>query len=263
MTLDRIVRTIYAIWYRETMRFLRDRARWVGLVSQPLLYLVLVGYGISSSMSFRHAPAGTDYLAFMYPGILGMSVLFTAIFSAIGIIWDREFGFLKEVLVAPAPRWAVAGGKALGIATIVVLQTALLLVAAPIAHVGLGVGMALGTLGIAALTGLTVGSIGIFVASRMQTLESFQLIMNVLTLPMFFLSGALYPIGGLPGWLSVLAHADPLTYGVDALRSVIYPANATARALIQYPLVFDLTVLAVACCGLAVAAGWSFEKQSA
>ena len=259
----RTLKVVYAIWYRETVRFFRDRSRWFGLVSQPLLYLLLVGYGISSSMSFRAAPAAAevDYLSFMYPGILGMSVLFTSIFSAIGIIWDREFGFLKEVLVAPAPRWAVAAGKALGIATVVLFQTAILLALSPLAHVRPGVLGALLALGIAGLTGFAVGCLGIFIAGRLQTLESFQLVMNVLTMPMFFLSGALYPLRGLPPWLSALAHADPLTYGVDALRNALYAADSPARLLVQYPLHLDVAVLAAASLVLAAAAAWSFETQ--
>jgi ABC-2 type transport system permease protein len=258
----RVAKVVYAIWYRETVRFSRERTRWLGMITQPLFYLVLVGYGISSSMSFRQAPAGpgVSYLAFMYPGILGMSILFMSLFSAIGIIWDREFGFLKEVLVAPAPRWAAAAGKALGIATVVVFQTTVLLLLAPIAHVPLGFLMVVETLAVAAGIGFTLGCLGIVVAGRMQSLESFQLIMNVMTLPMFFLSGALYPLAGLPGWLSFLAHIDPLTYGVDALRNVIYQ-DGPMRVLVQYPLHIDLLVLGTASLVFALAAAWSFETQ--
>jgi ABC-2 type transport system permease protein len=258
----RIVKGIYAIWYRETRRFVRDRGRWLGLVTQPLFYLLLVGHGIASAMSFRQAPQGVSYLTFMYPGIVGMSVMFTAIFSAIGIIWDREFGFLKEVLVAPVPRWSAAAGKALGIATIVTLQAGVLLALAPLASVPLGVGMVLKMLAVAALVGFTLGCLGIAVASRMQSLESFQLVMNVLTMPMFFLSGALYPLRGLPGWLSALSHIDPLTYGVDALRAAIYAEGEPARALVRYPLGVDLAILGGAAVVLALVAAWSFERQA-
>jgi ABC-2 type transport system permease protein len=258
----RVAKVVYAIWYRETVRFSRERTRWLGMITQPLFYLVLVGYGISSAMTFRQTPAGpgVSYLAFMYPGILGMSILFMSLFSAIGIIWDREFGFLKEVLVAPAPRWAAAAGKALGIATVAVFQTAVLLLLTPIAHVPVGPVMIVETLMVASGIGFTLGCLGILVAGRMQSLESFQLIMNVLTLPMFFLSGALYPLHGLPGWLSALAHIDPLTYGVDALRNVIYQ-DGPMRALVQYPLGVDILVLAGTAVVLAIGAAWSFETQ--
>jgi ABC-2 type transport system permease protein len=184
-----------------------------------------------------------------------------SIFSAVGMIWDREFGFLKEVLVAPVPRWAVAVGKALGITTIVVVQTAMLLLMAPLAHLPLGLAMAAQTLAVGALTGFVLGCLGIVIASRMSTMESFQLVMNVLTMPMFFLSGALYPLRGLPHWLSVLAHIDPLTYGVDALRNAVYGQGEAARALVQYPLSVDVAVLAVMAVVFALLGAMLFERQ--
>lgn len=265
----RVAKVIYAIWYRETIRFLRDRSRWLGLIIQPLLYLLLVGYGIASSMSFRQAPGGTsaaqlahvNYVTFMYPGIIGMSVLFTAIFSGVGIIWDREFGFLKEVLVAPVPRWAVAAGKSLGIATVVIFQAVVLLILAPLAHVPLGIAMVLKVLGVSALIGFALGSLGIAIAARMQSMEGFQFVMNILTLPMFFLSGALYPLRGLPVWLGFLAHIDPLTYGIDALRNVVYGGGQAARVLIQYPVGLDLIVMAGVAVLLAAVGAWAFETQ--
>jgi ABC-2 type transport system permease protein len=259
----RVAKVVYAIWYRETIRFLRDRGRWLGLVTQPLLYLLLVGYGIAGSMTFRQVPgAGADYVAFLYPGIIGMSVLFTAIFSAVGIIWDREFGFLKEVLAAPVPRWAVAAGKSLGIATVVVVQAAVLLFLAPVARVTPGPAAVLDTLGVAAVAGLALGGLGIAVAARMQTMESFQFVMNLLTLPMFFLSGALYPLRGVPGWLGLLGRIDPLTYAVDALRNVVYGGRPGAAVLIQHPLGLDLAVLAGLAVVLTAAGAWAFERQS-
>jgi ABC-2 type transport system permease protein len=259
----RVAKVIYAIWYRELVRFLRDRSRWLGMVTQPLLYLLLVGYGIASSMSFRGAPAGSQvsYLTFMYPGIIGMSVLFTAIFSGVGIIWDREFGFLKEVLVAPVPRWAVAVGKSLGIASVVAIQAAVMLALAPIAHVPLSAPLAVRVLGVAALLGFALGSLGIAIAARMQSMEGFQLVMNVVTQPMFFLSGALYPLRGLPAWLAALAHLDPLTYGIDALRNVIYAGGAAAALLVQFRLGLDLAVMAALAAVLAVLGAWAFETQ--
>lgn len=259
----RIIKVVYAIWYRETIRFFRDRGRWLGLVTQPLLYLLLVGYGIANSMTFRQAPAGSqvNYVSFMYPGIVGMSVLFTAIFSGVGIIWDREFGFLKEVLVAPVPRWAVAIGKSLGIATIVLVQTAILLILAPVARVPLHLSSALGALGIASLAGFALGNLGIAIAARMQTMESFQFVMNVLTLPMFFLSGSLYPLRGLPSWLALLTRMDPLTYGVDALRNVFFASSAALRLLVQNPLETDLIVLTGLALALGAAGAWAFEHQ--
>src|SRR5919201_4965184 len=134
---------IYTIWLREIKAFLRERSRIVGSIGQPLLYLLIVGQGIASGMSFKQAPGGVGYLLFMYPGILGMSVLFTSIFSGVSIIWDREFGFLKEVLVAPVPRWAVALGKVLGGATVAMAQAVILIAVAPFIGVGLSLLVAL------------------------------------------------------------------------------------------------------------------------
>jgi ABC-2 type transport system permease protein len=262
MSTRRTFKVVYAIWYREIVRFFRDKSRWLGLIIQPLLYLVLVGEGFASSMRFSGAGASNvNYLTFMYPGIIGMSVLFTAIFSGVGIIWDREFGFLKEVLVAPVPRWAVAVGKSLGIATIVVVQAAILLVLAPIASVPLTVGSALGILGVSALVGFALGSLGIAIASRMQSMEGFQFVMNVLVMPMFFLSGALFPLTGLPAWLRYLTRINPLTYGVDALRNVIYVTGQAARVLVQYNIGLDLLVVAGVAVVLVIAGAWAFQTQ--
>ncbi len=260
MSARRTAKVVYAIWYREMVRFMRDRGQWLGLVIQPLLYLLLVGEGISNSMTFRGA-SNLSYLTFMYPGIVGMSVLFTSVFSGVGIIWDREFGFLKEVLVAPVARWAVAAGKSLAIATIVVIQAAVLLILAPLAHVPLTLGSALGILGVCAVLGFALGSLGIAIGSRMQSMQGFQFVMNMLVMPLFFLSGALYPLRGLPTWLNALAKIDPLTYGIDALRNVVYAGGQGARLLVQYSIGLDLTVVVVVAAVLVVIGAWAFQTQ--
>lgn len=257
--MNRVLKTAYAMWYRDSVRFVRDRSRWLGMFTQPLLYLLLVGNGIASSMRFRSAPGDVDYLAFMFPGIVGMSVLFTSIFSAVGIIWDREFGFLKEVLVAPVPRWAAALGKALGIATVIAAQTAVLLILAPLAHVPISLLGAVESLGIAILMGFCIGWLGIAIASKLQSMEGFQFVMNLLTMPMFFLSGALYPLKGLPPWLLTLARVDPLTYGVDALRSAML--GPAAGPLVQLPMSADVALVALITCVFAIVGAWSFERQ--
>lgn len=262
--MTRVISTIYAIWHRELIRFVREKTRWLGMIMQPLLYLLLVGNGIAASMNFRQVPSGAqiDYLVFMYPGIIGMSVLFTSIFSGVSIIWEREFGFLKEVLVAPAPRWAVAVGKALGIATVVVFQVTVLLFLAPLAGIALTLPGAIKLLFISALLGFTFGNLGIAIAARMQTVEGFHFIMNFMTMPMFFLSGALFPVQGAPPWLKVLMQADPLTYGVDALRNVIYEGRWVAQFLIQHSLGLNLTVIATLALITAAVAAWSFSHSA-
>jgi ABC-2 type transport system permease protein len=257
------LRVAYAIWYREILRFFKDRSRWLGFILQPLLYLLLIGNGIAHSMRFASVPAGgqVNYLVFMYPGIVGMSILFTSIFSGVGILWDREFGFLKEVLAAPVARWVVALGKAWGIATIAGMQSAVLLALAPLVGVRLGVASALELVGVAVLLSLALGSLGILVASRMQTTEGFQFIMNLFTLPMFFLSGAMYPLRGLPAWLMDLARVDPLSYGVDALRHAAYASWPPGQLLLRFSLGLDVAVVAALAVAFSGLAAWAFSAQ--
>ncbi len=223
------VRVIYTIWLREFKAFLRERGRIIAMIGQPLLYLLILGQGIASGLTFKEAPASVGYLMFMYPGILGMSVLFTSIFSAITIIWDREFGFLKEVLVAPVPRWAVAVGKILGGATIASAQSMILILVAPLAGVWPSPVMVLQLLLVCFLISLLVTSLGVAIAARMRSMQSFQMLMNFLVMPLYFLSGAMFPINSAPGWMRTLSLFDPLTYGVDALRNVVL-AQAVAQS---------------------------------
>lgn len=255
--------TIYTIWLREFKRFIREPVRVITIFAQPLAYLLIVGTGIASSLTFARTPAGVeiDYLQFMYPGIIGMSVLFTSVFSAVSIMWDREFGFLKEVLVAPVPRWAVAAGKALGGSTVAMLQGTVLLLLAPFLGVVLSATTVVQVLGVLFLTSFTITSLGIAIASRMESLEGFQMIMNFLVMPMFFLSGAMFPLVGAPGWMQTLMRLNPLTYGVDALRNVFYAGTPLAELLTQFSLGYDLLVLAAVGAVLAAVAAVMFTHQ--
>lgn len=257
------IRVIFAIWVRETLRFSRERSRILGMFVQPLLYLFIIGKGIASAMSFRAAVPGSDisYVTFMYPGIIGMSVLFTSVFSAVSIIWDREFGFLKEVLVAPAPRWAVATGKVSGIVTVVLIQVSILLLLAPFTGIRLTVFSWLGTLLICVLLAILLGSLGIAIASRTESMEGFQMIMNFLIMPLFFLSGAMFPLQNMPAWISLLMLADPLTYGVDAMRSLLYSGLSEAQFLVQFSLAHNLAVTGGLAAAFAAVGAWSFGKQ--
>jgi ABC-2 type transport system permease protein len=258
-----ILRVIYTIWYRETIRFFREKSRIVGMIIQPLLYLFLVGNGISNAMSFRAAPQGVNlsYISFIYPGIIGMSVLFTSVFSAVSIIWDREFGFLKEVLVAPVPRWAVALGKVTGIVTVVLVQVSLLLMLAPVTGIQLTLLAALGILFTASLMAVLLGSLGIALASRMESMEGFQMIMNFLVMPLFFLSGAMFPLKNMPAWMSLLMRLDPLTYGVDAMRSLVYGSSPAAAFLVQHSLAMNWVISVGLAALLAFLGSWSFNQQ--
>jgi ABC-2 type transport system permease protein len=225
----RTLRAIYIIWYRDLLRFWRDRSRLIASLAQPLLYLVVFGTGLSSAMGGGGFGAGGaagpvtgfNYTQFIFPGIIGMAILFSAIFGAMSIVWDREFGFLKELLVAPIDRSAVAIGKALGGATQAMLQGLVLLLLAPLIGVHLSIGMVLALIPLTFTLAFALSSMGVALASRMKSMQGFQMVMTFLMMPMFFLSGALFPLTGLPGWMKVLTHLDPAAYGMDPLRRVV------------------------------------------
>lgn len=266
-------KVIYTIWLREFKTFLREKSRIVGMIGQPLLYLLIVGNGITASMSLNGAPGGLDYLKFMYPGIIAMSVLFTSIFSAVSIIWDREFGFLKEVLVAPVPRWGVAIGKSLGGATVAMIQAVILVALAPLVGVDLTVLVVVNLLLLTFLMSFGITSLGVMIAARMDSMQGFQMIMNFLVMPLYFLSGGFFPVSSAPGWMKRLMIFDPLTYGVDALRNIIFSetvvrAGAAERSLVEvakvaglirWDLGFDVGIMALVAVVLAAAGAVSFS----
>jgi ABC-2 type transport system permease protein len=230
---------IYIIWYRDIIRFWRDRVRLVMSLAQPVLYLAVFGVGLSSSLGRGGSiasvglPASFSYLQFLYPGVLGMAVLFTAIFSAMSVVWDREFGFLREILVAPISRSAVAIGKTLGGATQAALQGVVMLVFAPIIGVHLTVLSVLETLPLLFLLAFALTSMGVALSARLKTMQGFQVVMNFLMMPMFFLSGALFPLSGLPGWMTVLTRFDPVAYGIAPVRSAILGGAGLPQAAVD------------------------------
>lgn len=210
---------IYTIWLRDVRRFLRDKPRIVGATIQPALFLLFLGTGLSRGLAITfQSDDQADYLAFIYPGIIGMSILFTAVFSAISIVWDREIGFLKEVMVAPISRWAVAIGKAIGGSTVAMFQGLLMLIFAPLVGVKIGILTVIILIPIMLFVGLSLTSMGIVAAAYMHSMQGFTVIMNFIMLPMFFLSGAMFPISELPLWMDILVKINPLSYGVDMLR---------------------------------------------
>jgi ABC-2 type transport system permease protein len=270
----RALRAIYTIWLREFKAFIREKGRIVGMIGQPLLYLLIVGQGIASGLSLNRAPSDLGYLQFIYPGILGMSVLFTSIFSAMSIIWDREFGFLKEVLVAPVPRWAVAVGKILGGATVAMVQSVILIALMPFTGIYPTVGLIIGLLLLSFLMSLAMTSLGVAIAARMRSMQGFQMLMNFLVMPLYFLSGAMFPISSAPAWMKLLMTLDPLSYGVDALRNVVL-SGATNHAessvqsladvarnagLIRWDLGFDVAIMALAAVVLIAVAAFRFSR---
>ncbi len=230
------LRAIYIIWYRDILRYWRDRWRLVASLAQPLLFLIVFGSGLSSSLrgaGLFGTAGGISYIQFMYPGIIGMAILFTAIFGAMSIVWDREFGFLKEVLVAPIDRSAVAIGKALGSTTQAMIQGLILLVLAPFVGVKLSLLTVLAMVPLAAALAFGLSAFGVALASMMKSLQGFQVVMNFLMMPMFFLSGALFPLSGLPEWMTVLTRLDPASYGIDPLRRVVLSGSGVPSAVID------------------------------
>ena len=286
---------MYIVWLRDVKRFWRDTPRRVGAFVQPLVYLFLLGTGLQAA--FKIFGGDVQFIKFMFPGIFGLTLLFTSVFSAISIIWDREFGFLKEVLVSPVPRSGVALGKIVAGATQALMQGVILLI---LMFFPFMYGLSLDTLvkavvmlPMAMLLSLGLTSFGVAIAANMKSMEGFPMIMNLLLMPMFFLSGAMFPLQGLPGWMTFLTRINPLTYGVDMLRGValrgvnvggdasvlgklspqiigqmspqvkaaIAKVSPHTRLVVQrYPLWLDILVMSAFGLALLLLAIWQFSK---
>lgn len=245
---------IYVLWLRELRRYLRSRAQIVASLGQPVLYLVALGFGLGPV--FQKAGQG-NYVQFVAPGIIAMTVLFSSVFSGIGLLWDRQFGFLKETLVAPVPRLQVMIGRTLGAATVAMIQG--LLVAVVCFLAGFRV-VNLATVPLAllflCLIACLFAALGSAIGSVLQNMQGFQLIMNFLVMPIFFLSGALYPLKNLPKALDVVTTLDPLAYGVDGLRT-------TLIGISHFGLIIDGAVLAAILTVLLVVGSHLFSKIEA
>jgi ABC-2 type transport system permease protein len=215
------LRAISIVWRRELIRFRSDRLRAITSLVQPLLFLLILGTGLST-LARGGLPSGIDFKTFIYPGILAMSVLFTAIFAAASIVWDREFGFLREMLVAPVSRSALVIGKCLGGATVATFQGLVILALAGAAHVPYDLELFLAVIGMLLLLSFTLTAFGVMMAARIKQIQAFMALTQMLVMPLFFLSGALYPLNGLPAWLAVLTRLDPLTYIVSPMRQVVF-----------------------------------------
>jgi ABC-2 type transport system permease protein len=215
------LRAVSIVWRRELIRFRTDRLRAITSLVQPVLFLFVLGTGLSR-LAGRGLPVGVDFRTFIYPGVLAMSVLFTAIFSAASIVWDREFGFLREMLVAPVRRWAIVIGKCLGGATVATFQGLIFLALAGVAHVPYDPLLLLTLVGELLLLSFTLTAFGVMMAARIKQIQAFMALTQLFVLPLFFLSGALYPLNGLPAWLTVLTRIDPLTYIVAPMRHAVF-----------------------------------------
>ncbi len=246
--------TIYILWLRQIKKYFRSRSRIIGSLGQPVLFLVAFGFGFGS---MYQKAGGGNYIQFLAPGIILMSVLFTAIFSGIELIWDRQFGFLKETMVAPVPRIHIMLGRTLGGATVATIQGVIVFI------LTLFVGfrpehlyMLPLALLLLFLVGLLFTSLGTAIASMMEDMQGFQLIMNFLVMPIFFLSGALFPMKGLPKAMEYVVKMDPLTYGVDGVR-------ATLISVSNFSLPFDFLILGIITVALLAFGSYMFEKIQA
>ena len=242
---------IYIMWLRELKRYFRSRAQIIVSLGQPALYLLALGYGFGPV--FAKAGAGS-YLQFMAPGVMGMTVLFTSVFSGMAMLWDRQFGFLRETLVAPVPRLHIVLGRTLGGATVAIIQGVLILIVCLIAgfrpHLWAAVPASFIFL---VMIAIVFAALGASIGSVIQDMQGFQFLMNFLVMPIFFLSGALYPLKNLPRVLTWVTHADPLTYGVDGLRGVLIGSW-------QFTFTLDVAILVALAAALLCVSAWLFSR---
>jgi len=224
---------VWALVWRDLLRFSRDRNQVLGSLARPVLWLVLMGQGLRGTVG---AAAGIDYQHFVFAGAIVMSVLFSGMFQSVSIIWDREFGFLKEILVAPVSRATIIVGKILSGASVTLLQGAVTVAFAPLVAIRLGAGAVAALLAATALLSVAFTALGVVIAARMETFEGFGVISNFVVLPLYFLSGGVFPVDRVPRWMAALIRLNPASYGVDLLR------HAMAQP-VAFPLALDVAVL--------------------
>lgn len=255
---------VYTMWYRDILRFWHDKARMLSALLFPVFFLFMFGSGLQGSIGMMSG--GINFTQFMYPGIIAMSVLMGSFMSGVSIVWDREFGFLKEVLVAPIGRISVALGRTLGSATVATIQGIMILVLAPFIDVSLTVWMVLALIPLTFLLAASMGSMGILLASRIKSTEAFQAIMQMLMMPMMFLSGVFFPMQNLPSWMSFLVKVNPASYGVASIRQVMLGTGANPMfdmTLFGHTMTIWENIAILAAFGfiMIMLAMWSFGRQ--
>jgi ABC-2 type transport system permease protein len=263
------LRAMKIVWRRDLIRFKNDRIRIITSLVQPLLFLFVLGSGLQQvSSAGTH---GVNLKTFIYPGILCLAVVFTAMFSAASVVWDREFGFLREMMVAPVRRSSIVVGKCIGGATVASFQGVILLCLAGAVHVPYDPVLLVGVFALQLLLAFTITAFGVMFAARITQMQSFMGVMQMVVMPMFFISGALFPVSGLPGWLAVLNRIDPLTYAVDPMRRLVFShldlSPAATRALDpgvtwwgwRVPSLLEVGVVAVLGVAMLAVAIWEFS----
>jgi len=232
---------VYTVWLREMIRYFRAKERIVGSIAMPLFWLLIFGGSMSSSVSLE---SGIDYRTFITPGILAMTLVFTSVFSGISVIWDRELGFMKEMLIAPVSRTSIMIGKALGSSTASLIQATIVLIISIILGVKISATSFLLLIPGMVLFALGMVGIGISIASVLKNMEGFHLIVNFLVMPMFFLSGALFPINNLPSWLKIITYINPMTYGVELFRYTIAGVS-TFNPMLSFGVISGFAILMI------------------
>lgn len=248
------LKAVYVIVAREFKKFIREKSRLVSVLARPLIWLFLVGGGMSRLVA---PEMGLPYMQFIFPGILGMTILFNSIFSSLSIIWDKEFGFMKEILVAPISRLSIVLGKALSGTLISVIQAVIILALFPFLGIRLSLSAILEILVICVLLSFCISSFGIVIATFYDSFESFSVIMNFIVMPMFFLSGAMYPVKQLPKYLKVLTILNPFTYGIDALKHAMF----RELGVFDFPALLNLGVLTGTSIVFVIIAGALFNRK--
>lgn len=249
-------RAIYVIVLREFKRFFRQRGRLLVTLTRPLLWLFIVGAGFNRIVELDSQISYTQYIL---PGIVGMTILFSSIFSTMSVVWDREFGFLREMLVAPVSRITIVAGKLISGTVMAVFQGTALLIVAPVIGIKVGFTELLAMVALMTLLSFAITAFGLFIAAQIDSLQGFNVIMNFIVLPMFFLSGALYPVEKLPAIVRHLTLVNPLCYGIDSFKHVLLPGELVSGA--EFPLALDLAVVAVFAVLMSALAAHYFERR--
>ncbi len=231
------LRGLWVVAYRELLRIVHDKARMASTLAMPLMFFVMFGAGFGRMIGAM--TPGVNFIQFLFPGIIAQTVFMTSIFSGLSVVWDREFGFLRELLVAPISRFGIVAGKVLGGAILALVQASFILVLAPFLHVPLSFAILLNAIPLLILFSLSLSSLGILLASRIGSQQGFQMMMQLFIMPMIFLSGAFFPLNRVPPWLAVVSKINPLTYGVDAIRHAFLDPAARAAG---HPLPFSVTL---------------------
>ncbi len=262
MDLRRNLLAMYTLWHRDMVRFVRDRSQLFSSLGQPLFFLLIFGVGVGAIVP--DLPGAVSFAQFLFPGILALTILYAAVFSAISVVIDRQAGFLKDAMVAPVSRAALVLGKTAGGATIAWGQGMLVMLLAPILGFALSWGQVLLLVVLQAIVAAAMTGLGILMAARQRTIAGFHMMMNLVLLPLFFLSGAFYPLGSVPGWMRALAVLDPVTYAVDALRWTLLASTAPEARLQEltlFPLWLSVTVVVLCGTLFLTASVWLFARE--